>query len=373
MLGIVVVLVVLVAALGAAARWTRWSVARRGGTPPVAGGTPPVAGGTPPVAGPKPLAAGSPRRLPLLTAALATVGAVLVLAGAAVAVGRQWHHLTTTGRLLVLAGVALLFLVVGVVLRRSDVAGVTDASWVVSVAGFAGALGVVTEYWDTPERTAALVVAAPATGYAALLWSVHRHAAQQAVLYAGVLVTATAAVERAVTDPSSWMVVLPVWGIAVAWAVAGWRRRLAPWYVAVPLGLLVALVAPTGVEAPSGLRFGLGIATAAAVMALGAVCAFTPGLVLGSVALLGYVIGAVSYYVGRSLGVAATLAIAGLLVLGFAVAAMRFSQRRQPPGRQPPGRQPPGRQPPGRRPPGPPPGPPPVAGEEVAGPGRGGR
>ncbi len=133
------------------------------------------------------------------------------------------------------------------------------------------------------------------------------------------------------------MIAVPLWAIGLAWAAAGWWRRIEPWFVAVPLGLLVALIAPTMVE-DSGLRFGLGLATGGAVMAMSVAAAFTPGLAMAAVAVLGYATGAVTYYFGDTLGVPASLAITGLLVLTLAAAAMRWHwfDRTRPPAARPP-------------------------------------
>ncbi len=86
----------------------------------------------------------------------------------------------------------------------------------------------------------------------------------------------------------------------------------------------MALISPAAIDQPSGLRFGLGIATATTVMTLAVVAKFTPALAMGAVAELGYVIGAVAYYFGDTLGVPASLAIAGFLILVMAAAAARW-------------------------------------------------
>jgi hypothetical protein len=107
----------------------------------------------------------------------------------------------------------------------------------------------------------------------------------------------------------------------------------------VPLGLVVALTAPATIGEPAALSFALGIGTAATVMALSVLAKFTPGLAMASLALLGYVIGAVTYYFGDTLGVPASLSIAGLLILALAAVATRwhwFSRSQQPALPEPP-------------------------------------
>ena len=279
-------------------------------------------------------------RISLLAEAVGYLGTILVLAGAGTAVGQRWDDIGTGWRLVILAVATLLFLAVGVLVRSSSepaFARLTGVTWALSVAGFAGSVAVATQFYDPPARTAFVTIAVPATAYAAVLWMLHRHAIQHAVLFAGVLLSTAAIVVRAVEEPTSWMIAVPLWAIGLAWAAAGWWRRIEPWFVAVPLGLLVALIAPTMVE-DSGLRFGLGLATGGTVMAMSVAAAFTPGLAMAAVAVLGYAVGAVTYYFGDTLGVPASLAITGLLVLTLAAAGMRWHwfDRTRPPGSRPP-------------------------------------
>ncbi len=317
MIGPVVMILLLVAIIGGMALWVQYS---RSQTRP--GGDTADERRT--------------NRVSLLTEAVGYVGTILVLAGASAAVGQRWEDIGTAGRLAILGSAAVIFLGAGWLVRSSAEPAyrrLTSVTWAVSTAAFAGTVAVVNQAYDTSDKTAFLTVATATTVYAAVLWLVHQHAIQQAVLFAGILVSTAAVVVRLVDEPDPWMIALPIWAIGLAWAAAGWLRRLAPWLVAVPLGLLVGLIAPSVIGEPSAVRFGLGIGTAASVMALSVGARFTPGLAMASVALLGYVIGAVTYYFGDTLGVPASLTITGLLILTFAAVSMRwhwFSRQKQP-------------------------------------------
>ncbi|HET9188173.1 MAG TPA: hypothetical protein VFN80_09475, partial [Acidothermaceae bacterium] len=83
--------------------------------------------------------------------------------------------------------------------------------------------------------------------------------------------------------------------------------------------------------------FTLGIGTAAAVMAIAVYARFTPALGFGAIGMLGYVTGAVAYYLGDRLGLPSALALTGLLVLAAAVAVARAMPRmkRKPPAGHP--------------------------------------
>lgn len=276
------------------------------------------------------VSAGASSRPSLLTEAIGYVGTILVLAGTSTAVGQRWKDIPNGGRLAILAGVTVAFLGIGVLARsaqRAPLRRLTGVTWAVSVAGFAGSAGVLNEIGDTSSHTAFLTIATPSAAYAAVLWSMHRHAIQHAVMFAGVLIGTASVIADLVDRVESWMIAVPIWAIALAWAAAGWWRRIEPWFIAVPLGLLVALIAPAGIET-SGARFGLGLFTAAAVMSASVASDFVPGLAMAAVALLGYLIGSVTYYFGDTLGIPITLTIAGLAVLVLAAAGTRWNSTR---------------------------------------------
>jgi hypothetical protein len=286
---------------------------------------------------------GSPRRISLLTEAVGYIGTILVLAGAGSAIGQQWDEVSTAWRLVILVAGTLLFLGVGLVVRPSDEPAfkrLTGVTWAVSVAGFAGSVAVVNQFYETAGETAFITIALLSTGYAALLWLFHQHAIQQAVLFGGVLLSWASIVVFAnpSQDIEALLIAIPLWAIGLGWAAAGWWRLLAPWFVAVPLGVLAALIAPAFIGEFNAARFSIGIGTAATIMALSVVAKFAPGLAIASVALLGYVVGAVVYYFGDAIGAPASLAITGLLILMFAAAAARWHwfSRRHPPQQQPP-------------------------------------
>lgn len=268
-----------------------------------------------------------PVRVPLLLEAVGYVGTILVMAGVIAAIGQQWEEIGTPGRLALLSVATLVFLGIGLLIRSSAEPAfqrLTSITWAASVAAFAGTIAVINQFSDTSAKTAFVTIATTSTVYAVVLWLFHKHAIQQAVLYLGVLFSTASIISFAVHDLVAWMIAVPLWAIGMAWAAAGWWRRLTPWFVAVPLGLLVALIAPATIDEPTGLRFALGIGTAATIMAFSVVAKFTPGLAMASVALLGYVIRAVTYYFGDTLGVPASLSISGLVILTLAAVAMRW-------------------------------------------------
>jgi len=276
---------------------------------------------------PEPAEAAQPRRISLLMEAIGYIGTILVLAGAFAFAQQHWTDISEAGRFAILAGAAGIFLGIGALVVSSTepaLRRLAAVTWAVSTAAFAGSSGMVNLLLDTQGKTTFLSIATSTAAYAIVLWLLHRHGVQQAVAFGASCVAIASIVNYVVVDASGWMIVVPLWAMGVAWAAAGWWRRVDPWFVALPLGLLVGLVTPATIDHPSGLRFGLGIATASLVMAFAVVEKFTPALAMGSVAELGYVIGAVVFYFGDTLGVPASLAIAGLLILVMAAAAAHW-------------------------------------------------
>jgi hypothetical protein len=266
-------------------------------------------------------------RVSLLTEAVGYVGTILVLTGGGVALGQRWTDFSKPTRLGILGAATLVFLAIGTLTRTSTEPAfkrLTSVTWAVSVGTFAGTAGVVNELQNTEPETAFLVIATSSTAYAMVLWGLNPRALQHAVMFAGLLFSAGSILVRVIHEPPTWVVPTAIWAIAVLWVSLGWTRRISPWWTAVPLGLLVALIAPAAIQnAPA--RFMLGIGTAASVMALGVAAKFTPGLAMGAVGLLGYVIGVVTYYFSDTAGVPLVLAITGLLVLVFAAVTARLS------------------------------------------------
>ena len=234
-----------------------------------------------------------------------------------------------------LAFAAAVFLAAGWLTRKSTEPALQRLSaitWVISVAAFAGDAAVVNHMADTAGRTTFLTVTTTATAYATTLWWLSRHAIQHLVVFCGTLLSTAAVINFVVDSPTAGIFGVSLWIVGVAWAVAGWSRRLEPWWAAVALGMAAALIAPSAIGLTWAL-FALGIGTAAAVMAIAVYAKFTPALAFGAIAMLGYVTGAVAHYLGDRLGLPSALALTGLLVLAAAVGVARALPRmkRKPP------------------------------------------
>ena len=129
------------------------------------------------------------RRISLLTEAVAYIGAILILAGSIAAVGQQWHNINGWGRVGILACTAVVFLLVGIIVRRvrePAIQRLVDVVWFLSVACVAGAVGFAAHdvYGNTAPVTA-LAVGVGITLYSAALWLVRQHALQNFAVFTG--------------------------------------------------------------------------------------------------------------------------------------------------------------------------------------------
>ena len=284
------------------------------------------------------------RRIPLLTEAVAYIGAILVLAGGVAAIGQRWAHFTTWGQVALLAGAAAFFFLVGILVRgvrEPAIQRLVSVTWFLSVAGVAAAAGLAThDLIYTPgdpnaDAVTILSVGLAAAVYSAALWLARRRAVQAAALFAGLVITICGIIATvAGTQPAHWAPLayaLALWVFGLAWAALGWRRYIEPMWATVPLGATLALIAPMVATGPYGWMYATGIVTAATAMAISVPLRNTVFLGLGAVAMFGYVTSVAVTYFHQSLGVPAALSITGVLIIGLAVITARLMRATRPP------------------------------------------
>lgn len=282
-----------------------------------------------------------PARVSLLTEAVAYVGAILMLAGGIAAVARRWSDISDWGHVGTFAGAAALFLLIGVIVRgvpEPAVQRLVGVVWFLSVAGVAGAVGFAAyEVYGTSGEVAMLLIGISASVYSALLWLVRRRALQSAALFISLIVTICGTLDTfAHSSASSLAYALTLWGFGLLWAFLGWRRYVEPMWVAVPLGILLALVSPSVAVSDYGWVYTIGLLTAAAVMAASVYLRNTPLLVVGTIGMFGYVTSLVVRYFARSMGTPTALAVAGALILVMAALFARLMAAAKKARPQPP-------------------------------------
>ena len=275
----------------------------------------------------------SPRRISLLTEAVAYIGAILILTGGIAAVGQRWQSIPGWGRVAVLAGAAAVFLGAGLIMRgvrEPAIQRLTDVVWFLSVACAGGAAGFAADTLWSRAAVTALCVGAGIGVYSAALWLARRHALENLALFIGLIITICSIIFIVDTTPPSLVFTICLWGFGLAWIALGWRRYVEPVWVSVPSGVLLALIVPSISAGEHGWVYALGIGTAAAAMAASVRLRNAPLLALGSLAMFGYVTSVVLQYFHQSLGAPGALAIAGVLILGLAVATARLMRATHP-------------------------------------------
>ncbi len=270
------------------------------------------------------------RRISLVTEALAYVGAILVLAGGGAAVAQRWDDLGAWAHVSVFAGAAAFFLVVGGLLfavHDAAVQRLVGVLWFLSSVGVGVAAGIAAyEVYDVPDERGLLWIGGATAVYSGGLWLVRRRALQNAALFGGLALTVIGVILAVDADPPTVVPALALWLLGVGWALLGWRRYVEPLWVSLPLGVLLALVAPAVAVYDYGWMYAIAIATAAAVMTLSVPLHNTPLLGVGTVGMFGYVTATVVRYFGDSLGVPAALAITGVVILVLAVVTARLAR-----------------------------------------------
>jgi hypothetical protein len=274
-------------------------------------------------------------RVSLLTEAVAYVGAILVIAGGATAIGQRWSDISDAGHVGVLAGGAALFLVAGTLVRHvaePAIQRLVSVLWFVSAGGVAAAVGVAAgQVFDLSAEVVVLDIGLATLGYAGLLWWLRRQVLQQVALFAGCILTGIGVVGTiAGGEPPTLPSALLLWALGISWAVLGWRRYVEPMWAAVPLGVLLALFASTIAVGPHGWFYVIAIGTAAGVMAVSVPTQNPVLLGMGTIAMFGYVTSAVVRYFGDALGIPAALALTGLLILGLALVSARLLKAARP-------------------------------------------
>lgn len=275
------------------------------------------------------------RRVSLLTEVIGYIGAALVLAGVGVTVGQSWRIMTDWDHAGVFGGLALFFLAIGLVVFWVDEAAIQrmiGVLWLVSAccAGATAGIAVHDVYGAAGAQTA-LATGLAVTIWSAVLWLVRQHELQMVALFAGLTITVSSGILAVAGTSVPWLALaVGLWAFGIGWVIVGWQYPQ-PLWTTLPLGTLVALIGPSFAVWAHGWMFALAIGTAAVAMAVSVPARNTLLLTTGTLALFGYIAAAVVRYFHASLGLPATLATCGVLLIAFAIVmAWMWRQPGQP-------------------------------------------
>lgn len=282
----------------------------------------------------------SQRRVSLLTETVAYIGALLLLAGVGVAAGQGWSDLGDWGHVAVFGSIALFFLAIGlVVLWVADPAiqRMLGVVWFLSASCAGAAAGIVAhDVYGTSAPVTALFTGLTIMVFSAFLWLIRRRELQLVALFAGLTITVSATIVALTGTTAPWVAfALGLWALGIGWSIVGWQYPQ-PLGTTVPLGVAIALIGPAFAVWDNPWVYVVAIATAATAMAASVPLRNTLLLTAGTLALFGYLTAAVVRDFRGSIGLPATLAICGVLLLALAVAMARV-RRGMRPGHEEPG------------------------------------
>jgi uncharacterized membrane protein len=277
-------------------------------------------------------------RLPMAAEAVGYVGAALVIAAAAIFVGRRWDDLVVSGRILVLLvpalGAAFAGWRVGLVRDRAF-ERMGSVLWVLATAALAGALTVVfvdvVHDGDAPEHGGLLFVAGIAGVWAVTAYLWRRLPLQLLVVFLATLLSALGVVNAIEPRGDGYSSI--VWGavvmiVGVAWLAVGIDGRVVPSEVGRFLGPVTLLVGGQVVRPEAEtLSLWLGLAAAATIMAVGVWRADVLVLLVGTAGLFQWAPQVAVYYLADAIGIEATLIVVGVLLLFTAAVFVRLYRR----------------------------------------------
>jgi hypothetical protein len=132
-------------------------------------------------------------------------------------------------------------------------------------------------------------------------------------------------------DSSEDFLGLGIWGLGVIWLVLGWREQLPPQRTSYALGSLATLVGVValGFDSP-GIAAILGVATAGGLFAMSVAVRSTILLGFGAAGTFVFVPQLIIEFFGDSIGIPLALFIAGVLLVGISLLAIRLRRSVKP-------------------------------------------
>lgn len=257
--------------------------------------------------------------------AVGYVGAALVVGALSRLLAELWGTLTVGGKLALVALATVLAFGAAAALQREARPAVTRLTSVllaVGVLGTAWFVGLVAaEVLDTGEVVVVVAASGAASVVAVGLHLWRRRGLGQVVALVSLVVLSMSALQLPALPPSPAWSGLLLWGLGVAWLLAGRGGWIPPATLAGVLGGLTALVGSqvASVDDPRLLWLLVGVATAGALVGLALVADALHHLVVGSLGLFVFVPQVVFELFGDAIGGPAALLVVGLLLVVLAV------------------------------------------------------
>jgi len=275
------------------------------------------------------------RRVPIVAEILGYLGAILAIVGVMILVGRYWDRMAPWSRLTLLGVAAVALWGAGAALDEdADPAlwRLRQFLWLLSAGALAGFTGVLcVEVFAWFPQAVALTIGLVTATYGAVLWRLHDRPAQQITVVCGLAATVVGALAW---RNGAGAVGLGLWGLGVVWTALGLADLLPPQRVAVALGPALVLVG-AGVTGASWADVApvLGLASAAALLALGVTRRAFVVTGIGVIGIFVYLPWTAGHFFANTVGVPIILVASGVALL---VVTLLLVRRRGPvPGGQP--------------------------------------
>jgi hypothetical protein len=275
-------------------------------------------------------------RIPLIAEALGFLGGALAVGAGMIVASRYWEDLSTAARLITIGTVAAALVVAGRAVRREGepaLAHLGSFLWVLATGAACG-WGAILAYNALGWRGADVVLAA---GLAALalalpLWAWRSAPLQHVAAFAALIVTVAGSAGQ-LQHTGGIAIGISLWALGVIWVVLGWLGLVKPTPLAFALGGVLTIAAGRVLGGEGWWADVLTIATALALLAASVPTRSMVLLWVGVVAVFVAVPFAVTQHFGDSLGVPLALFLAGMALIGVAVAASRLVRevRAEPP------------------------------------------
>jgi hypothetical protein len=277
----------------------------------------------------QPEAVPTPRRIPLVTEALAYVGIALAAAAGAVLLGDRWDEFTPAARAISIGASAAVVFLAGLSLLRSQdeaIARLASILWLIATGLLAAdAFLIAHDVLDMRGRAPTFVMGVTTTIVGGALYAIRRRGPQQVGLLAGLFMLA------GVVSTDLTVAFGAVWVVAVAWVVLGLAHRLPPSWTALVTGAVAALYAPLMMQQGSShVGMWLGLATGVAFIVASVLLHETVLLAFGAVGAFVYLIQVIARLFGGTAGMPIALLAVGAVVLATAVWLARRSTRTGP-------------------------------------------
>lgn len=272
-------------------------------------------------------------RAPLVAEALGYAGGVLAVAAGFLMVRELWRDIPTGAELAFAAVATVTLAAAGAALHITSHPAfrrLRSALWLMSTASLAAFMGVLgAQVWKFSPASTALVAAAAATAYGAVLWLRTLAMLQHLAVFASAAVLVGTAVARLSPDSGRWGPGLGIWALSAVWGFAVIRGYLPPratGYFAAGIGLL------TGAQFTMQVAAGhaLAIATVAGLLAAGVLLRRAWLVALGAAGVLLVVPQTATRYLTTSAAAPLAIFLVGVVLLGSALwlAKRRASSRR---------------------------------------------